>query len=336
MRAAQIAGYQRDGHDVSVVDVPTPEPGPADVLVRVRAAAVNPVDLLVLSGSLRPIQGYRMPLTLGSECAGVVEGVGAGVKGLSVGDKVYARLPSPTLGGLAERVVAPASAVAPMPEGMDFATAAAIPLTGLTAYQAIQECLEAREGQSVLITGGSGSFGFVAVPVAQSLGLRVTVTGNARSRDAILAAGAERYVTYTEQDYWDALEEPVDHVIDTLGPRELSHELSVLRPGGTLASLRMGPNRAFADAVGAGPAKRVLFSLAGARLDRAARRHGARYRFVFVRADGRQLREVTRIVERLHVKPPVDPHEFTLEDAQAALDLLASGRAAGKVVVRMG
>lgn len=336
MRAAQIAGYQRTGHDVSVVDVPAPEPGPTDVLVRVRAAAVNPVDLLILSGALRPIQGYRMPLTLGSECAGVVERVGAGVGGLSVGDAVYARLPSPTLGGLAELVVVPAAALAPMPEGMDFVTAAAVPLAGLTAYQAIEECLEARAGQSVLITGGSGSFGFVAVPVARSLGLRVTVTGNARSRDAILEAGAERYVTYTERDYWDALGEPVDHVIDTLGPRELDHELSVLRPGGTLASLRMGPNGAFARAVGAGPLRRALFTLAGARLDHAARRRGARYRFVFVRADGAQLREVTQIVERLHVAPPVDPHEFTLEDAQAAMDLLAGGRASGKVVIRLG
>ena len=118
-----------------------------------------------------------------------------------------------------------------MPEGYDFNTAAAIPLTGLTAYQAIVEELEAKPGQTILIPGGSGSFGQMAVPIAKALGLRVIVTGNARAKERFLAMGVDRYLDYKAENYWEVLSD-IDHVIDTLGPGEFEHELVVLKKGG--------------------------------------------------------------------------------------------------------
>ena len=195
-------------------------------MVRVKAAAVNPVDILNLKGSVRLIQDYKMPLTMGNECSGVVEKIGSKVKRFNLGDKVYSRVPIETLGAFAEFVSIKESALAHMAHGLDYDTAAAIPLTGLTAYEAITEELKAKPGESLFIPGGSGSFGQMAVPI-----LSVVVSGNKWAKEAITALGAERYIVYTEENYEEVLP-PLDYVIDTLGEREFEKELSILRKGG--------------------------------------------------------------------------------------------------------
>ena len=244
MKAAQITKYSKNIH-IKVNDVPIPEIGDHDVLIRVKAAAVNPVDILNLTGAVRLIQDYRMPLTLGNECAGIVEKAGKHVTRFIEGDRVYCRVPISRLGAFAEYVVIPENAAAHMPDGLDFAVAAAIPLTGLTAYQAITEELHAKPGETLFIPGGSGSFGQMAVPIAKALGLRVIVSGNGRAREAFLSAGADQYIVYTEENYWECLA-GVDYIIDTLGEKEFAHELSVLKEGGILLSLRTAPNKSYA------------------------------------------------------------------------------------------
>ena len=332
MKAVQIDRYARAAN-ASVRDVPMPETGEDQVLIKVKAAAVNPLEQLIMTGSVRLIQDYPMPLTLGNECSGVVAKVGRLVKRFKVGDAVYTRLPLRSIGALAEYVAVEQSAVARMPAGYEFATAAAIPLTGLTAWQGLTEILQARPGETVFIPGGSGSFGQMAVPIARALGLNVIVSGNARARDSMIAAGATRYLDYRKENYWELLSN-VDYVIDALGAGEFERELSVLKPGGRLLSLRTGPNREFAARSGFPLLKRMLFAAAGARYDRAARKQGKEYRFIFVRADGAQLGKITDIVEQYHIVPRVDPHEFGIKQANAALELVARGHTDGKVVVR--
>ncbi|MEE0845837.1 MAG: NADP-dependent oxidoreductase [Eggerthellaceae bacterium] len=331
MKAVQIDRYSKEIRTV-LREVPLPDVGPSDVLVRVEAAAVNPVDLLVLSGSVRLIQDYPMPLTLGNECSGVVEAVGGEVAGFRPGEKVYARLPVAKIGAFAEYVVVDQDALSPMPEGYGFDKAAAIPLTGLTAWQGITEELQAEPGKTLLITGGSGSFGQIAVPLAKALGLHVIVTGNERARERLMALGADRYLDYRKEDYWEILS-GMDYVIDALGADEFEKELSVLKPGGKLLSLRAAPNKAFAVSKGFGFAKRTLFAVAGMKYDRAAKKQGKEYRFIFVRSDGAQLREITRIVERERIVPKTDPRTFTLETARDALELVKAGRIQGKVII---
>lgn len=153
MKAVQIDRYSKD-IKAEVREVPKPEVG--EVLVKVMASAVNPLELLIMTGAVKLIAGYKFPLTLGNECAGIVEKVGTKVRNFSVGDKVYARLPVGKIGALAEYAAIREDAVAKMPEGYDFDTAAAIPLTGLTAYQAITEELSAKPGESLFIPGGIG------------------------------------------------------------------------------------------------------------------------------------------------------------------------------------
>ena len=332
MKAAQILRYSKD-IQITVNDIPVPEIGDEDILIRVKAAAVNPVDILNLTGAVRLIQDYKMPLTLGNECAGVVEKIGKSVTRFQPGDRVYSRLPISSLGAFAEYAAIPENAAARMPEGLDFVTAAAIPLTGLTAYQALTEELCAKPGQTLFIPGGSGSFGQMAVPIAKALGLRVIVSGNARARDAILAVGADRYIVYTEENDWQTLS-GVDYIIDTLGDTEFDRELSVLKENGILLSLRGMPNGTFAQKNGLPLIKRLLFTLAGAKYDRKARGQGKAYRFLFVRADGAQLKKITRIVEAEHIIPQIDPHEFDLSRISDALALVSGGHINGKVMVR--
>lgn len=333
MKAVQIKKYAKD-IDTILNDIPKPQISDSEVLIQVKAAAVNPVELLILTGSVKLIQDYTMPLTLGNECSGIVEQVGSKVKNFAKGDRVFTRLPIQKIGAFAEYVAVEQDAVAKMPDGYDFNTAAAIPLTGLTAYQAFVEELEAKPGETLLIPGGSGSFGQMAVPIAKALGLRVIVTGNARAREQFVSMGVDRYMDYKQENYWEQLSD-IDYVIDTLGPDEFEHELAVLKQGGRLVSLRTGPNKAFAERKGFYGLKKQLFTLAGSKYDKAAKKQGKEYRFVFVRSDGAQLRKIAEIVERQQIKPAIDSRVFTLDQANDALRLVAKGSLNGKVIIQL-
>lgn len=333
MKAVQIKNYSKN-IDTVLNTIPTPKISDFEVLIRVKAVAVNPVDILILTGSVKLIQDYPMPLTLGNECSGIVEQIGSKVKNFEKGDRVYARLPLHKIGAFAEYVAVEEKEITKMPDGYDFVTAAAIPLTGLTAYQAITEELEAKPGQTILIPGGSGSFGQMAVPIAKALGLHVIVTGNERAREQFISMGVDRYMDYKQENYWEQLSN-VDHVIDTLGPDEFEHELAVLKKGGRLVSLRTGPNKAFAERKQFSGLKKQLFALAGRKYDKAAQKQGKEYRFVFVRSDGAQLRKITEIVEKEQIKPAIDNRVFSLEQANEALQLVAKGQLNGKVIIQL-
>lgn len=333
MKAVQIKNYSKN-IDTTLTDIPKPQISDSEVLIQIKAAAVNPLELLILTGSVKLLQDYPMPLTLGNECSGIVEQVGSKVSGFQKGDRVYTRLPLNKIGAFAEYVAVDQNAIAKMPEGYDFNTAAAIPLTGLTAYQAIVEELEAKPGQTLLIPGGSGSFGQMAVPIAKALGLRVIVTGNARAKEQFLAMGVDQYLDYKTENYWDILSD-VDHVIDTLGPDEFEHELAVLKKGGRLVSLRTGPNKAFAERKQISGLKKQMFTLAGSKYDKAAKKQGKEYRFIFVRSDGAQLQKITEIVEKQQIKPTIDSRVFSLEQTNEALQLVAKGPLNGKVVIEL-
>ena len=333
MKAVQIKNYSKNIH-TTLTDIPKPQISDSEVLIQIKAAAVNPLELLILTGSVKLLQDYPMPLTLGNECSGIVEQIGSKVSGFQKGDRVYTRLPLNKIGAFAEYVAVDQNAIAKMPEGYDFNTAAAIPLTGLTAYQAIVEELEAKLGQTLLIPGGSGSFGQMAVPIAKALGLRVIVTGNARAKEQFLAMGVDQYLDYKTENYWEVLSD-VDHVIDTLGPDEFEHELAVLKKGGRLVSLRTGPNKAFAERKQISGLKKQMFTLAGSKYDKAAKKQGKEYRFIFVRSDGAQLQKITEIVEKQQIKPAIDSRVFSLEQTNEALQLVAKGPLNGKVVIEL-
>lgn len=332
MKAAQITEYSKK-IKVKVNDIPIPEIGDDEVLVKVRVAAVNHLEMLILTGSVKLIQDYEFPLTLGNELTGVVEKIGKNVRDFKVGDAIYSRLPLAKIGAIAEYAAINAGAIGHLPANLDFVAGAAAPLTGLTAYQGLHEELEAKAGETVFIPGGSGSFGQMAIPIAKAMGLKVIVSGNPKLREQTIEIGADQYIDYTTENYWEQFGN-IDYVIDTLGQDEFDHELSILKPGGKLLSLRTGPNKRFAEDHGFPGWKQLLFTIAGAKFDKKARKKGVQYRFIFVRSDGDQLEKLKKIIEDNKIVPAVDPTEFHIEDIEKALNLVAQGHPKGKVVIR--
>ena len=173
----------------------------------------------------------------------------------------------------------------------------------------------------------------MAIPIAKSMGLNVIVSGNSRSCEQMTKLGVDSYLDYTKDNYWEIIHD-VDFVIDTLGPNEFKRELSILKKGGRLLSLRTGPNKKFAEKNELPFWKQKLFSLAGAKYDKLAKKEEKEYRFIFVRADGEQLKEITRIVEENNITPLIDPRIFTIEEAGEALKLVANGKTNGKVIIQ--
>ena len=212
--------------------------------------------------------------------------------------------------------------------------AAAVPLAALTVYQAVIEELNAEKNKTLLITGGSGSFGYIAVPVAKALGLNVIVTGNPRSKERILSLGAEKYIDYKKENYYEVLSN-LDYAIDTLGDKEFYHTLSVLKKGGTMVSLKGVPNKEFAVKNNFPFFKRLLFTLAGKKYDKEAEKQGKKYKLLFVRADGSMLKKITKIIEDNNIKPLIDEHTFSLDNIDDALNLLAKGNINGKIIVEI-
>lgn len=331
MKAAQLMRYAKD-YQLDIRTVATPHPTASQVLIKVKEAAVNPLDSLIGTGSLRLIQEYALPQTMGNELTGIIVEVGQDVTEFKLDDAVYARLPITQIGAFAEYVVVDANAVALLPKTLDFKTGAAAALTGLTAYQGLHEILNAHAGQSLFIPGGSGSFGQMAIPIAKGMGLTVIVSGNAEARERTLAAGADRYFDFRTENYWEKLAD-IDFVIDTLGPGEFDHELAIMKQGGRLLSLRMGPNGDFAKTNQMPFWKKILFKANGLKFDRQAKRHGVDYRFIFVRSDGAQLRRLSQLIDQRAIVPAVDATDFTLDQVNEAQKFLANSHPKGKVLI---
>ncbi|APX73176.1 NADP-dependent oxidoreductase [Companilactobacillus allii] len=332
MQAAQLLKYDKK-FQLVIRDVPTPTPNENEVLVKVKAAAVNPLDILVGTGSVKLIQNYSMPLIMGNELSGVITSVGKKVVDFKVGDEIYSRLPLDKIGAFAEYVAIDYHAIALKPTNLNFVQSAAVPLTGLTAYQVLNEELKAQPGQSIMIPGGSGSFGQMAIPIAKQMGLEIIVSGNARSKDSLIKMGVSQYFDYRKENYWET-SKSVDYVIDTVGQSELNHELGIIKKNGKLLSLKMGPNKLFAKNRNYSSLKTLLFSVAGSGIDRKANRVGVEYHFIFVRSDGTQLKKITQIVEDEKIQPAIDPTSFKLADVNQALNLVNNGHPKGKVIIR--
>lgn len=332
MKAIVIDRYNKSDLTVSLREMPTPVCGDNDVLVRVKAAGVNPLDNMITRGEVKLIVPYAMPLIMGNECSGVVESVGAAVQTFRPGDRVYARLPLDRIGAFAEYVAVDAAALARIPDYLSFEEAAAVPLTALTAMQAF-DLLDAKPGDTVFLSGGTGSLGAMAIPILKAKGLRVITSGSAKNCERVMALGVEQFIDYKTEDYAAVLHD-VDCVLDTVGEKELEKEFSILKPGGTLVSLKAMPNRAFAKRAGFGAFKQMLFGAAGKKYDAMAARRDQVYHFMFVHSDGAQLAEISELFAKLQIRPSVDT-VFPFTEADAALKKIASGGSRGKTILVM-
>lgn len=316
------------------VDLPDPQVGADDVLVKIHAAGVNPLDLRIRNGDFKAFLPYRLPLVLGNDLAGTVVRVGPSVTRFAVGDEVYARPDKDRIGTFAELIAVHQDDLAPKPATLTMAEAASLPLVALTAWQALVERAHVQPGHKVLIHAGAGGLGSIAVQLAKALGAQVATTVSTAKTDLARDLGADVVVDYRTQDFEEVLD-GYDIVLDSLGGENLAKSLRVLKPGGTAISVAGPPDPAFARELGLNPFLRLVMTALSFKTRRDAKRHGVTYSFLFMKASGDQLRELTPLIDAGKVRPVVD-RVFPFDETLQAMEYVEKGRAkAGKVVVSM-
>ena len=344
MKAAVLTHYDKKGTDLEIQDIPVPVPEDDEILVRIMAAAVNPLDNMIIRGEVKLIVPYKVPLIMGNEFSGVVEKAGKKATRFKAGDRVYGRMPLKKIGAFAEYAAVKESALAHIPDNLSFEEAATVPLTALTAMQAF-EIMQVKPGESVFISGGTGSLGAMAsggtgslgamaIPVARSLGLHVYTNGSAENEERVRKLGAEKFIDYKKENYVDVLSD-VDHVLDTLGDRALPDEFQVLKKGGSLVSLRGLPNGRFAKRSRMPLVKRVLFQLAGRKYDKMAAAKNQTYDFLFVHEDGNQLEKMAGLFDKDHPLETSIDAVFSLDQVNEALAKVKRGGSKGKTIIKV-
>ena len=332
MKAFAIDRYKSKG-GMTAREVPMPETGGGDVLVEIHAASVNPLDAKIRDGEFKLILPYRMPLILGNDMAGVVVGVGSGVKRFKVGDEVYARPGKDRIGTFAEFIAVAEDDLALKPKTLTMEEAASIPLVGLTAWQVLVERANLKAGQKVLVHAGSGGVGTFAIQLAKHLGATVATTVGTANVDWVKDLGADTVLDYKKEDFERILSD-VDVVFDTQGGKTLEKSVNVLKPGGKLIGIAGPPDPRFAEENGLGVVLKQVMRLLSFGIRRKAKRKLASYSFVFMRASGKQLSEIAALVDSGAIRPVVD-RVFPFDQTREALAYVETGRAKGKVVVRM-
>jgi alcohol dehydrogenase len=314
-------------------EMPDPELRDDDVLVQIHAASVNPVDLKIRDGKLKLILPYRLPFILGNDLAGIVVRVGPRVRRFKAGDEVYARPDKDRIGAFAEFISIREDAVANKPKELTMEEAASIPLVGLTAWQALIERAKLKTGQKALIHAGSGGVGTIAVQLAKHLGATVATTTSTANIDWVKRLGADIVIDY-KKDAFETVLQDYDVVLDTLGGEALEKSLRVLKPGGKLISISGPPDPDFAQDIGASWGLRLAMRLLSHRIRANAKRHNVDYSFLFMRANGDQLREIGSLIDARVIHPVVD-RIFPFGSTKEALAYVEKGRAKGKVIVKV-
>ena len=315
-------------------DVPVPGPGPGQVLIKVGAAGLNPVDYKMRQGKLRLLFRPRLPFIAGCELAGTVVGVGPGAKRFSAGDRVYSRVDAPGLGAFAEFVCVPQELVAFMPQSLGFVEAAGLPLAGLTALQTLRDELRIQPGTRLFISGGAGGVGTLAIQLAKYYGAEVTTTASPRGHALVRELGADHVVDYTRENFAHTLQ-GFDAALDAVGGRTLARVFSILKRGGSVVSVAgiPEPKTALQD-LHASRAVAALFWVVSLGIRLRAWKAGASYRYLFMHASGDDLRFLAGLVDQGKVRPVVDS-TYPLSRISDAFAALETGHAKGKIIVTM-
>lgn len=305
MKAVQINSYG-DESALKIAEVERPEPTADQVLIRVRAAAVNPVDWKIRDG-MGAMFGLELPLVPGCEIAGTIETVGANVQNFKPGDPVYGNLGAYT-GGYAEYAVVNANDIARIPDSLDFEHAAAVPVGALTAWQAMFGLAHLATGQKVLITGASGGVGSIAIQLAKAKGAFVIATASGKNKEFIESLGADEFVDYTKQNVENAVRD-VDVVFDLVGGETLERAFQTLKPNGFLVTAVQPPS------------------------EELATRYNVKAAMVRVQPNGAQLNEVNRLIDAGKLKANVET-VLPLAEVRKAHELSKTGRTRGKIVLQ--
>jgi NADPH:quinone reductase-like Zn-dependent oxidoreductase len=309
MKAVRIHAYG-NADELRYEDAPAPVIAPDDVLVRVVAASVNPVDWKIREGYLKQMIAWQFPLTLGWDVSGVVEAVGDKVTRFKAGDAVFSRPDIKRNGTCAEYVAIREDEIAHKPGTISHVEAATLPLAGIAAWEAVVTTARIAAGQRILIHAASGGVGSIAVQLAKSRGAYVIATTSEKNRALVKSLGADEVVDYRTQKFEQVVHD-VDAVFDTIGGQVQEASWTVLKPGGILVSIISVPPEERAKAV------------------------GVRSAFLFIEPSAPILAQLAGLVENGKLRPVIGA-EFALKDIARAHALSQSGHAAGKIALYVG
>jgi NADPH:quinone reductase-like Zn-dependent oxidoreductase len=290
-------------------DVPRPEPKEDQILVRVIAAGVNPVDAMIRSGMFAKYEKDVFPIIPGADIAGVVEKVGSKITRSKTGDPVFGYVSLKGGGGYAEYALATEGDTAAKPKSLTYVEAAAVPIVALTAWQALIDTAKLNAGQTVLIHGGSGGVGSFAIQIAKARGAKVIATASTANQDLLKELGADVAIDYTKQKFEDIAKD-VDVVLDSIGRDTLARSYGVVKKGGFIVSIVAQPDRAELD------------------------KRGIRSAVLSVEPNANELAEIGKLIDQKKIKVIVS-QTFPLSEAAKAQEQVATGHTRGKIVLKV-
>jgi NADPH:quinone reductase-like Zn-dependent oxidoreductase len=308
MKAVRIHDYG-SVEVLKIEDVPEPEIAEDELLIKIFAAAVNPIDWKVREGKLRWRNLHQLPLIPGWDLSGVVERTGKNVANFKPGDEVYSRPDVARNGSYAEFIAVKENIVAFKPKTINFEESASIPLAGLTAWEALITNANIQHGQKVLIHAASGGVGSISVQIAKAFGCYVTGTTSEKNLEFVKHLGADEVIDYKKQDFTKQVKD-VDVVLDTVGGQTQLESLKVLKKGGLIVSI-INPVS-----------------------EEEVKKYGVRGAYFFVQSNGKVLAELANLIDSGKIKPVVGKI-FSLDEIKKAHELSQSGRAVGKIVIKI-
>jgi NADPH:quinone reductase-like Zn-dependent oxidoreductase len=326
MKALQLIKYGEIADSLAFVEISKPAVGSEDVLIEVKAAAINPIDKSIVLGNLKAMLPIPLPSTMAYDVSGVVTETGSNAANFQVGDLVYARVPQEQMGTFADYVAVNHEAVSKKPANISYEEAASLPLAGLTALQSL-EYAGIKESDKVLIHAGSGGVGSFAIQYAKAKGAFVFTTTSTDNVAWVKKLGADRVIDYKTEDY-KAIVKDADIVFDTLGKNYTSEAFDVIKKGGKVVSVAGPLDEASAKMFGI-PDYKLPEEIAKASIAKAAE-----YKFIFMHPNGAHLSQIRTMVEDEKIKPIIDK-VYPFEESIDAFTHLASGRAKGKIVIKI-
>ncbi len=332
MKAFVVQNYGKK-EDLTLREVSRPTIGEAEVLVEIYSAGLNQLDSKILSGEFKMILPYKTPFILGHDLAGIVIETGSKVTKFKIGDEVFARPSDHHIGTFAEYLAVEEKDLALKPKNLSMDEAAGVPLVALTAWQALVEIGKLKKGQKVFIQAGSGGVGIVAIQLAKYLGATVATTAGKASFPMLKELGADVLIDYKTQDF-EAVLKDYDLVLNSQDNKTLEKSLNVVKTGGKIISISGPPTPAFAHEIGASWIIRTVLSILSSGIRRKAKKKGVDYQFLFMKSSGKQLEQITKLIEDGHIKTVIEK-VYSFSQTNEAMNHVASGRAKGKIVVKI-
>jgi NADPH:quinone reductase-like Zn-dependent oxidoreductase len=326
MKALQIVKYGEIKDSLSINEIEKPSVKPNDVLVQVKAASLNPIDYKMAEGHLKEMLPLKLPSTIGFDVSGVVVDKGADVNNFEIGDEIYSRVPQEQMGTVAEFVTINSDKVAKKPENISFEEASGLPLTGLTAIQALEKA-GIKKDDRILIHAGSGGVGSLAIQYAKAKGAIVYTTTSSKNVDWVKALGADRVIDYKTEDYKEVANN-LDIVFDTLGDDYTFEAFEIIKDGGKVTTIMGPPDEETAKQMGIKDYKLPE------QLSKLIKEKSAVYKYTWMQPNAQQLNDIKTMVEDGDIKPIVDLI-YSFEDGIKAYEYLATGRAQGKVIISL-